>query len=297
VSLAPLVDLRKLGADAPPVGAVGYGGMHLSLEGRPPERQSLEVIRAALDAGVTLIDTADVYCLDDRDIGHNERLVAEALRGWSGDGDRVLVATKGGLTRPGGRWDRDGRPEHLRAACERSLRALGVERIALYQLHAPDDDVPFEESVGALAELRRQGKIRWVGLSNVSVAQIRSAESIVPIASVQNRLSPFFRESLVDGVVRHCAERGIGFLAYSPTGGGRLNLKLPEHPVLRPMAARLGVSAHALVLAWALAQSPVVIPIPSARRVEHALDSVGAGRLELSREDLAAIDRAQFSRV
>jgi aryl-alcohol dehydrogenase-like predicted oxidoreductase len=250
-----------------------------------------------LDAGVRLIDTADVYCLDDGDIGHNERLIAEALRGWSGDRAAVVVATKGGLTRPAGRWERDGRPAHLRAACERSLRALGVERISLYQLHAPDPDVPLEESVGALAELRREGKVRWIGLSNVSVAQIRAAEAIVPIASVQNRLNPFFRESLADGVVRYCERRGIGFLAYSPTGGGRLNLKLPEHPVLRPMAARLGVTAHALTLAWVLARSPAVIAIPSARRLTHALDSIAAGSLELSAEDLAAIDEAQFSRA
>ena len=293
----PSAELRRLGAGAPAVPAVGYGGMHLSLEDRPPERQGLEVVRAALDAGVRLIDTADVYCLDDTDIGHNERLVAEALRGWSGEHEAVLVATKGGLTRPGGRWERNGRPEHLRAACERSLRALGVERIGLYQLHAPDPKVPFEESVGALADLRRQGKIRWVGLSNVSAAQVRVAETIVPVASVQNRLNPFFRESLEEGVVRYCEEQGIGFLAYSPVGGGRLNRKLPEHPVLRPMAARLGVSAHALVLAWVLAQAPVVIAIPSARRVAHVLDSVGAGGLELSPDDLAAIDRAQFSRA
>jgi aryl-alcohol dehydrogenase-like predicted oxidoreductase len=271
--------------------------MHLSLESRPSHQQALDVVRAALDAGVTLIDTADVYCLDDSDIGHNERLIAEALRGWRGDRDGVLVATKGGLTRPGGRWESDARPEHLRAACERSLRALGVERIALYQLHAPDPQVRFEESVGALADLRREGKIRWVGLSNVSVKQIRAAEEIVPIASVQNRLNPFFREALTSGVVRYCAERGIGFLAYSPVGGGRLNRKLPDHPVLRPMAARLGASAHALVLAWVLAQSPAIIAIPSARRVEHAVDSMGAGKLELSGEDLAAIGQAEFSRA
>jgi aryl-alcohol dehydrogenase-like predicted oxidoreductase len=291
------VELRGLGAGAPAVPAVGYGGMHLSLQERPPHQVSLEVIRAVLDAGVRLVDTADVYCLEDADLGHNERLVAEALRGWDGPREEVTVATKGGLTRPGGRWERDGRPEHLRRACDRSLRALGVDRIALYQLHAPDDAVPFEESVGALADLRREGKIRWVGLSNVSVAQIRAAEAIVPVATVQNRLNPFFREALEDGVVRHCGERGIGFLAYSPVGGGRLNRKLPAHPVLRPMADRLGVTAHALVLAWVLSRSPAVIVIPSARRVEHALDSVGAGELVLSEEDLAAIDRAEFSRA
>ena len=288
---------RTLGAGAPAVPPVGYGGMHLSLQDRPPEAQAVEVVRSALDAGARLIDTADVYCLDDSDIGHNERLVAQVLRGWTGDREAVLVGTKGGLTRPAGRWDRDGRPEHLYAACERSLRALGVERIALYQLHAPDPDVPFAESVGALAELRRQGKIRWAGLSNVSVAQIRAAETLVPIATVQNRLNPFFRESLDDGVVRYCGVRGIGFLAYSPVGGGRLNRKLPEHPLLRPIAERLGASVHALVIAWVLAQGPTVIAIPSARRVAHVLDSVGAGRLALSPEDLAAIDQATFSRA
>jgi aryl-alcohol dehydrogenase-like predicted oxidoreductase len=291
------VRLRALGAGAPAVPTVGYGGMHLSLQDRPPEPEGVAVIHAALDAGVRLIDTADSYCLDDSDTGHNERLIARALREWSGPAHEVLVATKGGLTRPRGRWERDARPEHLRAACERSLRALGVERIQLYQLHAPDPSVPFEESVGTLADLQREGKVRWVGLSNVSVEQIRAAEAIVPIASVQNRLNPFFREALVDGVVDYCGSRSIGFLAYSPTGGGRLNRKLPEHPVLRPMAARLDVSAHALVLAWALAQSPAVIVIPSARRVAHALDSVSAGGLALSAEDLSAIDRAEFSRV
>jgi aryl-alcohol dehydrogenase-like predicted oxidoreductase len=291
------VKLRGFGAGAPAVPAVGYGGMHLSLQERPPQQLSLEVVRAALDAGVRLIDTADVYCLDDSDLGHNERLVAGALRAWSGPQDEVLVATKGGLTRPGGRWECNGRPEHLRRACDRSLRALGVDRIALYQFHAPDSDVPFEDSVGALGELQRQGKICWVGLSNVSVAQIRAAEAIVPIATVQNRLNPFFREALADGVVRYCEERGIGFLAYSPVGGGRLNRKLLDHPVLRPMAARLGVSAHALVLAWVLSKSPSVVVIPSARTVEHALDSVRAGELELSAEDLAAIDRAEFSKA
>ena len=291
------MELRALGAGAPAVPAVGYGGMHLSLQDRPPEPEGVAVIHAALHAGVRLIDTADAYCLDDSDTGHNERLIAQALREWSGPRDEVLVATKGGVTRRGGRWERDGRPEHLRAACERSLRALGVERIELYQLHAPDSAVPFEESVGALADLRREGKVRWAGISNVSVEQIRAAEAIVPIASVQNRLNPFFREALQGGVVGYCGARGIGFLAYSPTGGGRLNRKLPEHPVLGPMAGRLGVSAHALVLAWALAQSPAVIVIPSARRIAHALDSVRAGDLVLSEEDLTEIDRAEFSRV
>ena len=272
--------------------------MHLSItDARPTETTSIAVIHAALDAGVTLIDTADAYCLDQREVGHNERLIAKALASWRGDRAAVTVATKGGVVRTGGRWERDGSPAHLREAADRSLRALGVERLGLYQLHAPDPTVPLADSVGELERLRSAGKIRWIGLSNVSVAEIREAQRIAPITSVQNRLNPFFRESLTDGVVGYCAEQGLGFLAYSPTGGGRLTLTLPSHPVLSAIASRLGVTAHAVVLAWALAQSPTVIVIPSARTVPHVLDSARAAALALSPEDLAAIDAAEFSRA
>lgn len=288
---------RALGRGGPEVSAVGYGGMHLSIEGRPPEAQAVRVLHTALDAGVTLIDTADVYCLDQHDIGHNERLIAAALAGWRGDRATVTVATKGGLTRPDGRWETDGGAPRLRASAERSLRALGTDQLDLYQLHAPDPSVPFAESVGELARLRDEGKVQRVGLSNVTVAQIREAGAIVPIASVQNRLNPFFREALTAGVVEHCADKGIAFLAYSPTGGGRLTRKLPEHPDLMRIAARVGASTHAVVLAWVLAQSPTVIVIPSARTEAHALDSAGAADVALTPEDLAAIDAARFSRA
>ena len=270
--------------------------MPLSIRGRPDETTARAVLHAALGAGVTFIDTADSYCLDDREIGHNERLIAAALLAWAGPRERIMVATKGGMVRPGGAWVRNGDPRHLRAACERSLRALGVARIALYQLHAPDPAVPFEESVGALADLRQEGKILSVGLSNVTVAQIRSAQGIVPVATVQNRLSPFLREAIGDGVVKYCGEHGIGFLAYSPVGGGRLNRKLPRHPVLRRLSARLGRSAHAIAIAWVLAQGPTVFAIPGARTVEHASDAAGAADLELSADDLHAIDEAEFDR-
>lgn len=292
-----MIPHRKLGPDAPQVSAVGYGGMHLSIQDRPSPDQAIRVLHAALDAGVTLIDTADVYCLDDNDIGHNERLIAQALRTSRRAREQIAVATKGGMRRPGGRWETDGRPEHLRSACHRSLEALQVEQIDLYQLHTPDPRVPLEESMGALADLQREGKVRWVGLSNVSVPEIKQAENIVRVTSVQNRLNPFFREALAQGVVEYCTSQGIGFLAYSPTGGGRLNRKLPAHPVLRPMASRLGVTPHALVLAWVLARSPAVIVIPSARTVEHALDSVSAAQLKLSEGDLSMITAAEFSRA
>lgn len=287
---------RPLGRGAPPVSVVGYGGMHLSLAGRPPEGVAVRVIHAGLDAGMTLIDTADVYCLDQNDIGHNERLIALALSTWGGSRDQLVVATKGGMIRPDGRWERDARPERLRRACERSLQALGVDRIDLYQLHAPDHQVPFEDSVGALVDLQREGKVRWIGLSNVSVAEIKAAEAIAEVATVQNRLNPFFREAIETGVVRYCGERGIGFLAYSPTGGGRLTKKLPDHPVLQRLHTELGFSPHALVISWVLAQGPGVLAIPSARTEAHVRDSAVAGDLTLSDADRWAISEAHFDR-
>ncbi len=286
-----------LGPGAPAVGVVGFGGMPLSITGRPEPATGIRVVHAALDAGMTLIDTADVYCFDDDDIGHNERLIAKALGTWTGDRSGVIVATKGGLTRPQGRWEQNARPDQLKRACERSLAALGVERIDLYQLHAPDSAVPFAESVGALADLRREGKIRWVGLSNVSVQEIVEANAIVPVVTVQNRLNPFFREAISDGVVAHCGREGIGFLAYSPVGGGRLNQKLPAHPVAAAIAARHRVSAHAVVLAWVLAAGPSVIVIPGARTVEHARDSAGVAGLTLAPADLADLTGSAFSRA
>jgi aryl-alcohol dehydrogenase-like predicted oxidoreductase len=289
--------LRALGPGAPAVSAIGLGAMALSLAGRPADEAiGIRVIQAALDHGVTLIDTADVYCLDDTDIGHSERLIAGALKSWSGERDGIIVATKVGMTRPGGRWERNGRPEHLRRACDHSLRALGTERIDLYQLHTPDPEVPLTDSVGALAELQRAGKIRWVGLSNVSVADIEVAARSVTIVTVQNRLNPYFREALDAGVVAECERRGIGFLAYSPVGGGRLNKKLPAHPVLQAIGRRHAVSPHAVVLAWVLAQGRTVITIPSARTVEHALDSLGAADVVLAPAEVAAITGAEFSR-
>lgn len=289
--------MRSIPLATTQVSVVGYGGMHLSLTDRPPESDAIKVIQGSLDAGMTLIDTADAYCLDEAETGHNERLIAKALRQWNGARDKVTVATKGGIVRTGGRWDRDASPEHLRRACDASLRSLGVDQIALYQLHAPDPSVPFGESVGAMAELQRVGKVRWVGLSNVSVGQIQQAQGIAQIASVQNRLNPFFREALSDGVVEYCGANDIAFLAYSPTGGGRLTRKLPDHPVLAEIGKRLGVTAHAVCLAWVLAQGKTVSVIPSARRLAHTLDSASAASLTLPADDLHRVTRAAFDRT
>ena len=272
------------------VSAIGLGEMQLSLAGRPDEAHAIRTVHAALDAGVTLIDTADAYCIDESDMGHGERLVAKALAAWPGDPDRVLVATKGGHTRPGGRWDLDGRPEYLRQACEASLRALGVEAIGLYQFHRPDPKVPFAESVGALAELKAAGKIRLVGLSNVSVDQIDQARELVEVASVQNEFSPRFRRS--EGELAFCAAQRIAFLPWSPLGGiGRGRDLGGRHRAFAEVAEAHGVSPQRVALAWELAKAPVVIPIPGASRPETITDSLAAASLRLSDDDLARLDR------
>ena len=273
------------------VSAIGLGEMPMSLAGRPDEAQSIRTIHAALDAGVTLIDTADAYCIDETEVGHGERLVAKALAAWPGDRDRVLVATKGGHTREGGEWNLDGRPEHLRQACEASLRALGVEAIVLYQFHRPDPKVPFAESVGTMAELKAAGKVRLVGLSNVSVDQIRQARQLVQVASVQNEFSPRFRRS--EGELAFCAAEGIAFLPWSPLGGiGRGRELGGRHRVFGEVAEAHGVSAQQVALAWQLAKAPAVIPIPGSSRPETITDSAAAAGLRLSDDELARLDRA-----
>jgi len=272
------------------VSAIGLGEMPMSLAGRPDEAQSVRTIHAALDAGVTLIDTADAYCIDESEVGHGERLVARALSAWPGDRDRVLVATKGGHTREGGEWYLDGRPEHLRQACEASLRALGVEAIGLYQFHRPDPKVPFAESVGAMAELKAAGKVRLVGLSNVSVDQIKQARQLVQVASVQNEFSPRFRRS--EGELAFCAAEGIAFLPWSPLGGiGRGRDLGGRHRAFGEVAEAHGVSAQQVALAWQLAKAPAVIPIPGSSRPETITDSAAAASLRLSDDELARLDR------
>ncbi|MBI3300390.1 MAG: aldo/keto reductase [Elusimicrobia bacterium] len=255
----------------------------------PSEADALSALHAAFDAGTDLVDTADVYCHDDSDIGHNERLIAKAVKSWPGGG-KVVVATKGGLTRPEGRWERDARPEVLRAACERSLKALGVSAIALYQLHAPDEKVRFADSVGELKRLKDEGKIRHVGLSNVGLEQLDEALAIVRIESVQNQLHPKDRGDLDDGLVKACAARGVAYLPYCPVGGGYGHISLSKHPTLMALAVKHGISPYCVVLAWHLAQGENVIPIPGASRVESAVDSPKALSVRLEPSDLAVID-------
>ena len=271
------------------VSAIGLGGMPLSIEGRPDDRgRAVATIHAALDAGITLIDTADAYHIDSSDIGHNELLIAEALSSYGGDTSDVLVATKGGHTRPGGgAWDLDGSPAHLRRACDESLKRLGVEAIGLYQFHRPDPTVDYAESLGAIRELLDAGKIRLAGISNADPGQIRQAQEILGgrLASVQNQFSPAYRSS--ERELRLCDEMGVAFLPWSPLGGianaGELG---SSHSAFSEIATARGVSPQQVTLAWMLALSTVVIPIPGSSRPETIRDSALAADLTLSGDEM-----------
>ena len=271
------------------VSAIGLGAMPMSIEGRPDETRSIATIHAALDAGVTLIDTADAYHVGSDD-GHNESLIAKALA--SADTGDVLVATKGGHRRPGdGSWTLDGSPTHLKRACEASLRRLGVEAIGLYQFHRPDPAVPYEESIGAIRELLDEGKIRMAGISNADPDQIRLANDILGgrLVSVQNQFSPAFRSS--EPELRLCQDLDIAFLPWSPLGGISNAPGLGSaHAAFRDVAQTLEVSPQQVTLAWMLAKSPNVIPIPGSSRPETILDSLAAVELQLTPEQTAQLD-------
>ena len=277
-----------------PVSAIGLGGMPMSIEGRPDESRSIATIHAALDAGITFFDTADAYHLHADEVGHNESLIAGAVRGWGGDTSDVLIATKGGHLRPGdGTWYVDGRPEYLKEAAKASLARLGGDAIGLYQFHRPDPNVPYEDSVGAIRDLLDEGVIRLAGISNADPDQIRQAQDILGgrLASVQNQFSPAFRSSEPE---LELADRlGLAFLPWSPLGGISSAGALGERfaPFQRVADAR-GVSPQVVALAWHLAKSPWVIPIPGASRPESIRDSATAVDLELTPEEFASLDAA-----
>lgn len=279
------------------VSAIGLGAMPMSIEGRPDAAQSISTIHAALDAGVTLIDTADAYHRDAGEVGHNEELIARALREYGRGADDVLVATKGGHLRPGdGSWTRNGRPEYLKEAAKASARRLGVEAIGLYQFHRPDPRVPYADSIGAIRDLLDDGVIVMAGISNANVEQIDQANEILGgrLASVQNQFSPAFRSS--EGELEHCAKLGIAFLPWSPLGGIANAPELGNlHAAFKEVADELGVSVYQATLAWQLALAPVVIPIPGASRPESILDSAGAAELELTADQIARLSAASPS--
>jgi len=275
---------------------IGLGCMRLSTAADRDDARSMAVIHAALDAGATLLDTSNAYCHDDTETGHNERLVAEALRTWAGDRSRVEVATKGGLHRPGGKWVADAKAKSLRAACEASCRALGVDVIDLYQLHAVDPKTPTETSVRALASLQKDGLIRHIGLCNVTVGQIAAARAIAEISSVQVSLSPLDDENLRNGVAEYCRDHGIRLIAYRPLGGERVS-RLAKDPALGDVAARHGVTPAEVALAWLMDLDPLVTPIPGATHVETARSIARALSVRLTDDDRRQLDERFSGRL
>ena len=277
------------------VGAIGLGLMTFDQSGAQPREQLLDTVRAALDAGVTLFDTADAYGpgeeLGADAQGANERLVA-GLLDELGVRDQVLLATKGGHVRAGGgAWALDSSATHLRSAVDASLERLGVEQIALWQHHRPDPEVPYEDVVGTMKEIVESGKVARLGLSNADSDQIRLAHSVLgeTLVSVQNQFSPAFRSSQPE--IDVCEELGLAFLPWSPLGGLSDAKELAEkHPAFARVAQDRGVSAQQVALAWELAQSPVVIPIPGAKRPQSIADSAAATEIELTPDELAALD-------
>ena len=277
---------RQLGNTSLAVESVGLGGMPLSIQGRPDDRTALAVIDAFLAAGGNHIDTAISYCLDDHDFGHNERLIAKALRNL-GRTD-VVVATKGGLTRPGGRWEVDCSPQWLRHCCEQSVQTLGAP-IPLYYLHTVDPAVPLAESIGELIRLREEGKIAAIGLSNVNARHLDEALRLTPIAAVQNRCNVLDTRDFDLGVVARCGELGVAYVPYSPVGGHAGHRRLEQYPALARVAAKHGTTPYVIALAWLLAQGPHIVPIPGATKVSSIESSLTAPRVRLDVEDLAAL--------
>lgn len=280
---------RPLGKTGKSIYPIGFGAMGLSIEARPEERQSIAVIHAALEAGIQLIDTADAYCLDDNDLGHNERLIRRAIGGRLEE-SQIVIATKGGLRRPDGEWVIDATPARLRSACEQSLRNLETESIFLYYLHSPDPNVPFEDSLGELCRLQEEGKIRHIGLSNVNEEELLQALELVRVEAVQNRCNPYQQSDLGNGMVELCEKHEITYVAYSPVGGRHGNRTLAQHPVLQQLSEKYAASPHSLTLAWLLSKNRWIIPIPGATKPESIIDSAKAATLKIDASDLSLID-------
>lgn len=281
---------RELGSTGIQCTAIGLGAMPLSISGRPNEKQALAVIEAFVAGGGNFIDTANVYCLDDGDMGHNERLIRQALD-QLGASAQVTVATKGGLRRPGGAWIVDGDPDWLRVSCERSLQALRIECIVLYQLHAVDPKVDLRRSLEALIALQAAGKIRHIGLSNVSVTQLETALSLTVIASVQNRCNLFDKHDFQNGLIDFCQARQITYIPYSPVGGHHGHIRLAREPLLLQLAAKYDASPYGIALAWLLHKGRHILPIPGASKTTSVCDSLQAVNVALSAKDIAVLDQ------
>jgi aryl-alcohol dehydrogenase-like predicted oxidoreductase len=269
---------------------MGFGAMSLSLRGRPSEQQALESLLYFFENGGNFIDTADVYGLDDGDRGHNEKLITKAVKQFSNRND-ILIATKGGASRPRGGWALGGgQPKLLRQACEKSLKNLERETHALYYLHGPDKTVPLEDSLGELIKLKEEGKILHLGISNVDLLQLQFALSLTPLAAVQNRCNPFCKEDFASGLIEFCRLNQLAYVAYCPLGGWLEHKKLTKYPEFQHLALKYQVSTYQISLAWLLQKGKHICPIPGMSGKEQVRLNKKAFSITLSDEDMRTID-------
>ncbi|MBD1823520.1 aldo/keto reductase [Cyanobacteria bacterium FACHB-DQ100] len=285
--------LRELGITREMVFPIGLGGMPMSIRDRPPEDQSIATIHKALELGVTLIDTADAYCRDESDKHHNEKLIYKALQQYTGDKSQVMIATKGGLMRPNGSWTQNGNPDHLRKTIRESFEALGGDKpIDIWQYHSPDPNYSIKDALTPAKEAQNAGIVRYVGVSNFSIDQLKQARDVVEIVSVQNQYNPWHRNPEYDGVLEYCEAEGITFLPWSPLGGMSRVKQLQQFTGMTDLAAEKGLSIYSLLLAWMLSKSPCIVPIPGASRPETIADSIKAAQVRLEPPEIAIVEDA-----
>lgn len=293
------METKQLSNKGVPISGIGLGTMPMSLSGRPPESQAIETIHHALKLGITLLDTADSYCLDESDKHHNERLICKALQQYDGDTSQVFTITKGGLMRPNGEWVPNGNPDHLRQTIQESFAALGGEKpIDLWLYHSPDPNYSIKESLTPAKEAVDAGLIRFVGVSNFSVNQIKQAREVVDIVAVENQYHLWHRNPEFDGVLEYCEQEALTFLAWSPlggVGGKRRTSNVDAIPVLTELAAAKGVSIYCILLAWLRAKSPVVVPVVGARKPTSIADSASSVAVQLSDAEVKQIDNSVSS--
>ncbi len=281
--------VRRLGNTNIEVHSIGLGAMPLSLEGRPNAAQAHSVIESFVQGGGNFIDTANVYCTNASEIGHNEKLIEQVLSKLNYKKD-IFVATKGGIKRCKDDWVADGNPEFLRESCEKSLKALKTDSIFLYQLHAPDPEIPLTDSVGELLKLKDEGKIQHIGLSNVNIEHIQLALSITQIMSVQNRCNLFNRASFTNGVIEFCEKNEITFIAHSPVGGHFEHRQQTDNVLLKKLSEEHKASTYQIMIAWLLHKNPTILPIPGASKVSSIIDSLHAMNINLSKEELQLLE-------
>ncbi len=281
---------RTLGKTDVIVNSIGLGAMPLSLPGHPDKETAFEVVKSFIEQGGNFIDTANVYCVDKNNIGHNERLIFRCLKKMNSLDD-VKIATKGGLRRLSNDWTVDASPMWLRISCEQSLVDLDMRSIFLYQLHAPDPDVPLLESVGELMRLKKEGLIQHIGLCNVTRKQIRMVLEHTDILSVQNRCNIFQKDDLFKGYAKFCEDNGVSFICHSPVGGHYQHENFMRNKLLNDIAGKYEETPYTIALSWLLQRGNNVLPIPGASKVGSINDSMKANKIQLDAEDVKQLDQ------